>query len=348
MAHVHVVIIGLGAFDIDRKQLYDYEAGEDHVVVSAARNISPYLLDSSDIALPIRRQPLCDVPSIVHGNKPADGGFLIIEDEDRAAFLKENPTCAPFLRRFLGADEYLSGRARGVLWLVDAPPEIIRENSGVRRRIEGVRRFRLASRKESTRRRANYPALFDQIRQPTSRYIVVPLHSSERRKYIPFGYFEPNVIVANSCAAIPEATLFHFGVISSAIHMAWSGVVCGRIKSDFRYSNKLVYNNFPWPADVDERGMRAVEGAAQAVLDAREPFLPPKGTSTLADLYDPLTIPASLVRAHAELDRAVDRCYRGETFNSDVERVEHLFTLYERLTAPLIPSTPLRRKRSRA
>lgn len=333
-AHVHVVIIGFGNFDLRTKFLYDYAGDSDTASVSEVSNISPYLIEGPDVALPIRREPFCDVPDIVNGNKPADGGHLIIEPEDRADFLAKNPSAAPYVKPFLSAEQFLNGKERYVLWLVDAPPHVIRENPDVRARVEAVREFRQKSQKESTRRRADRPALFDQLRQPTSRYIVIPRHSSESRKYVPFAYFEPDVIIGDSCTAIPDATLFHFGVISSVMHMAWLRVVCGRIKSDFRYSNKLVYNNFPWPQQVSTDQRAAVETAAQAVLKARSQF----PDSTLADLYDPVSTPAELVTAHTALDRAVDRCYRPEAFPSDRARVEHLFALYEQLTAPLIPA----------
>jgi hypothetical protein len=202
--------------------------------------------------------------------------------------------------------------------------------------VQGVRDFRSASAKASTRRGADYPALFDQIRQPTSRYIVIPRHSSERRKYVPFGYFAPDTIIGDSCTAIPDASLYHLGVISSIMHMAWLRVVCGRLKSDFRYSNKLVYNNYPWPQEAMEAQKSKVEECAQAVLDARQHFL--DAGQTLADLYDPITMPGELVKAHQALDRAVDRGYRKETFENDRQRVEFLFALYQKLTAPLIPT----------
>lgn len=367
-AHVHVVIIGFGNFDAPKKRIYDYEG--EKVTVTLAKNISPYLMEGSDLALPIRRKTICDVPAIVNGNKPADGGFLIIEDEDKNEFLKENPGAAPYVFAFLSADEYLNGEQRWVLWLVDAPVNIIRDNPGVKRRVEAVRDFRLKSPKESTRRRAERPALFDQLRQPTSKYLLIPRHSSENRKYVPFGYFTPDVIIGDSCTAVPDATPFHFGVLSSAMHMAWMKQVCGRLESRYRYSNKLVYNNFPWPNASAEQRER-VEEKARAVLAARAKYLAPvaadvsrlkssagynqsgltsaatkERTATLADLYDPLTMPADLLKAHTELDRAVEKCYRLEPFHSDRERVEFLFALYEKLTAPLLPVTKPRRRKT--
>lgn len=339
-AHVHCVIIGFATFDVSEKKLYDYDTDPENPTVSLVRNISPYLIEGSDTVLPIRRQPICAVPPIVNGNKPADGGHLILEENEKAAFLQANPTIAPYLKPLLSADQYLNGKERWVLWLVDAPPAVIKQNPGVLERVEAVKEFRLNSPKESTRRMALQPSLFDQIRQPTTTYIVIPRHSSESRRYIPFGYFGPETIISDSCTAVPEASQFHFGILSSLMHMAWMKCVCGRLESRFRYSNKIVYNNYPWPEEVSEAQKAAVEKAAQAVLDARAQF----PTSTLADLYDPVTMPPALAKAHADLDRAVDRCYRKEPFPNDRARVEHLFTLYEKLTAPLVPAAAPRRR----
>jgi len=339
-----VVIIGFAAFDSPAKRVYDYDAQSGNVTTINAVNISPYLIEGSDVVLPIRRDTICDVPEIINGNKPADGGHLIIEPEDKDEFLRLNPSAEPYVRRFVSAEEYLNGKDRWVLWLVDAPPNVLRESSGLKQRIEAVRDFRLKSQKESTRRRAERPALFDQIRQPTTPYLLIPRHSSETRRYVPFGYFGPEVIIADSCTAVPDATPFHFGVLSSEMHMAWMRQVCGRLESRYRYSNKLVYNNYPWPQGVTAKQRTAVETAAQAVLDARAQY----PTATLADLYDPLTMPAPLLQAHQDLDRAVDRCYRPEPFPSDRHRVEYLFAHYEKLTAPLVAAAKPKRARRAA
>jgi len=341
-AHVHVVIIGFAAFDSANKKIYDYEG--EVPVMTTARNISPYLVEGADIAVASRSKPICDVPACEYGNKPTDGGHLIIEEEDRQRFLAENPEARRYVRPLLCAEEYLHSIPRWCLWLKDAPPADIRNIEGIRQRVEAVREFRLASKKAPTRDKANEPTLFAEIRQPTSRYIVIPRHSSETRRYIPFGYFEPDVILHDSCSCLPDATLFHFGVISSLMHMAWMSTVCGRLESRYRYSSNIVYNNFPWPNPTPAQRER-VEEKAQAVLDARAPHLPPRGMSTLADLYDPNSMPPELHRAHTELDRAVERCYRADRFTSDRERVEFLFRLYEQLTAPLLPATPAARGR---
>ncbi len=339
-AHVHVVIIGFASFDTAEKRIYDYES--ETVTVTLAKNISPYLLEGSDLAVLSRSKPICDVPECEYGNKPTDGGHLILEEKDREKFLAENPDAKKYLRPLLCAEEYLYSIPRWCLWLVNAPPADIRNIPGIKKRVEAVKEFRLASKKEPTRRKASEPTLFAEIRQPASRYIVLPRHSSETRRYIPFGYFDPKVIIHDSCTALPDATIFHFGVMSSAMHMAWVRPTCGRIKSDFRYSSKLIYNNFPWPQNVTDKQRSAVEVKAQTVIDARQQF----PDATLADLYDPLAMPPALAKAHAELDRAVDLCYRPEKFDNDRQRVEFLFALYEKLTAPLLPAAKKNRQKN--
>jgi hypothetical protein len=242
----------------------------------------------------------------------------------------------------LCTEEYLYSIPRWCLWLVDAPPADIRGIPGIKRRVESVREFRLASKKEPTRSKAAEPAVFAEIRQPASRYLVIPQHTSEARRYVPFGYFEPRFIIHNSCSAVPDASDYHFGVLSSAMHMAWVRQIAGRLESRYRYSNRIVYNNYPWPESPTEKQRSAVEAAARVVLDAREEYT--RIGATLAELYDPLAMPPKLVKAHAALDRAVDRCYRSQPFTSDRQRVEFLFALYEKLTAPLLPA---RRKKTR-
>jgi hypothetical protein len=346
-ANVHVVIVGFGAHDTNNKCIYEQDGASEKIIATKARNIGPYLIESSDIALPSRTAPVCNVPACIYGRNPVDGGHLIIEEADRADFINDNPGAKSLLRPLLCAEEYLYNIPRWCLWLVNVPPHSFRNLVGVRARLEAVREFRLHSKKLPTRAKAETPSLFAEIRQPISRFIVIPLHTSENRKYIPFGYFEPDHIIHNSCSAIPEATLFHFGILSSAMHMAWVRQVCGRLESRYRYSTKLVYNNFPWPIDADERRVSLVMKHAQNVLDARTRFMPPVGNSTLADLYDLLTMPPDLAQAHSDLDRVVDRCYRPEPFESERKRVEFLFSLYEQLTKPLIlPIRPQNRDRT--
>jgi len=341
-AHVHCVIIGFGAFDSPQKQLtWLDDNGVSHTETGTA-NLNPYLVVGSDLALPSRSTPINQVPPIIYGSKPADDGNLIIEAEDYAAFISNNPEAKPYVRQMVSTDEFLNGGERWCLWLVDAPPQLLRSCAGVRERVERTRDFRLASPKIPTQEAAKRPSLFAEIRQPEKSYVLIPLHTSETRDYIPFGFFKSDVIVHNSCTAIPEASLYHFGVLTSRMHMAWTSAVCGRIKSDYRYSNRIVYNNYPWP-EPDAKQRSAIEAAAQSILDARAPHLS-RGAS-LADLYDPLSMPAELLKAHQHLDHAVDRAYRPQPFTTDRDRVEYLFARYEQLTAPLAPTAKKSRSR---
>jgi hypothetical protein len=228
--------------------------------------------------------------------------------------------------------------------LVDAPPSLIRNDAEILRRIEGVREFRLASKKEKTRESAKTPSLFGEIRPVKGNFLAIPEVSSEKRRIIPIGFLSSSVIPSNKIQVVPNATFFHFGILCSVMHMAWMRQVTGRLESRYSYSAKIVYNNFPWPSPTPEQHER-VEEKARAVLAAREPHLPPRGLGTLADLYDPLSMPPALAKAHAELDRAVEKCYRPEPFDSDRQRVEFLFALYEKLTAPLLPVTPKTKSR---
>ncbi len=337
-AHVHVVIVGFSAVGKAAKTITDYQAkvngdGKTEWIanVHTAVNISPYLYAGTNTVAEPRTKPLCKVPPASYGSKPVDGGGLIVEEEDRETLLESSSTARDYLRPLLCADEYLNNISRWCLWMVDANPRDWRQDKVVTARIELVKKFRLASKKAATQKLASFPSMFGEVRQPKSKFIIIPQHTSERRKYIPFGFFSPDHIVHNSCTAIPDASPFHFGVLSSRMHMAWVRVVCGRLESRYRYSVTLVYNNFPWPEAPTEKQKAAVEAKAQAVLDARAAF----PDSSLADLYDPLTMPPKLAKAHAELDRAVDACYRAKAFDSDRERVEYLFALYEKLTAPL-------------
>ncbi len=210
------------------------------------------------------------------------------------------------------------------------------------KRVEAVKKFREESESAPTKKLATTPTRFHVENIPASPYLLIPRHSSERRKYIPIGYVKPEILAGDSCLIVSDTTPYHFGVLSSTMHMAWVKQVCGRLKSDYRYSTKLVYNNFPWPQTPTDKQRAAVEEAAQAVLDARKKF--PKATP--ADLYDPLAMPPALVKAHASLDRAVDLCYRPKPFDNDRERVEHLFALYQKLLAPLIPPAKKARRKT--
>ena len=344
-AHVHVVIVGFGQQNPLKKRIYDYTGSSNEAVLVECFNISPYLTEGSDMTLRNRERPISAVPEIVFGCMPNDDGEFLFTDEERTAFLKVEPAAEPFFRRFISSHEFLHGETRWCLWLVDADPVLLRKCPHVLTRIEAVRTYRSLSTREATKKLALAPSLFGEIRAPSKRFVLIPRHSSETRRYIPISYFSPQNIPGDSCLFLENASLYHFGMLMSGIHMAWVRTVCGRIKSDYRYSNKLVYNNYPWPKSPADKQSEAVETCAQAVLDVRAKF----PNATFADLYDPLSMPPALAKAHADLDRAVDRCYRAKPFASDRERVEHLFELYEQLTSPLAPTAAVvKAKRGRA
>lgn len=340
-AHVHVVIIGFAAFDTAYKRIYDYEAGGGKASLSIVRNISPYLVEGSDSVITNRANPLSNVPKMSWGNKPTDGGHLLMSPEERIAFLEAEPGAKEFIRPYMGGYDFINGQKRYCLWLAEAEASKLRKLPKLMERVECVRKFRAASKAQSTREYAKFPTIFRQIAQPNSDYLALPEVSSENRPYIPIAFVSYEVICSNTVQFVPDATSYHFGILTSAMHMAWVRQVCGRLESRYRYSNSLVYNNYPWPEMPTTKQRAAVEAAAQEVLDTRKLF----PDATLADLYDPLAMPPALVKAHAELDRAVDLCYRPQPFQNDRQRVEQLFALYERLTSPLMaPAKKTRRK----
>ncbi len=340
-AHVHVVIIGFGLQDVANKTLWEYEDDDgNRGTVGAVKQISPYLFEGPPALLQNRRDPLCAVPGMRYGNKPTDGGNFLMTPEERDALLKAEPAAAPHVRRYIGAEEFLDGIDRYCLWIPDIAPSELRSLPTVQARVEAVRAFRLASKAATTREYADYPTRFRQIAQPKGRFILVPGHTSETRHYIPFAYFGPEVIPSNACFLIPDAEYYHFGVISSLMHMAWVRQFCGRLESRYRYSKDIVYNNFPWPQDATDKQQAAVTAAAEHVLATRDTF---KG-QTLADLYDPLAMPKALRDAHKDLDRAVDKCYRAAPFTSERQRVEYLFDLYQKLVTPLTVPAKARKR----
>lgn len=328
-AAVHCVIIGFALEDCIHKVLYDYENinGDPHMVEVA--NINPYLVAAPNLVVVNRSDPLCNVPAMRFGSMPRDGGHLLFTNEEYATFLVAEPNAKQWLRPYTGADEFLNGWRRWCLWLVHSSPAELRQLPKVLARIEKVKQFRLASKAATTRKFAETPSLFCQIAQPGGDYLLVPRVSSERRRYIPIGFMPADVIGNDAVLTVENATYYHFGVISSAMHMAWMRVVCGRLKSDYRYSKDIVYNNFPWPTPTPAQ-TKAIELAANGVLDARNLY----PGSTLADLYDPLTMPPALLKAHKALDKAVDAAYGTQTFDTERQRVELLFDLYQKLTAP--------------
>ncbi len=351
-AHVHVVIIGFALFDIPQKVLFDYSKTHSEPLRIEVENINPYLFSGSDCTLSSRTHPLCDVPNIVFGSMPNDGGNLILTPSEKNELLKEEPNAKPYLYRFVGSEEFINGIERWCLWLINAMPADLRALPEIFKHIEAVKQHRLASKRKTTQELAKNPTLFAEIRQPKGKYLLVPRVSSETRDYIPIGFIPSSVIASDATLIIPNATLYHFGILTSKMHMSWVNQVCGRLKSDFRYSAKLVYNNFPWPQGVSEDQLQKIMSLVQEILDLRVAygdgrvgFLPTTKKiqrvtpCTLADLYDPLTTPADLLKAHHALDKAVDQCYRKAPFTSERERIEYLFQLYETLSMPLAVTT---------
>ncbi|PKP06788.1 MAG: SAM-dependent methyltransferase [Bacteroidetes bacterium HGW-Bacteroidetes-5] len=330
-AAVHVVIIGFANYDTNDKSVFEYEdiKGEAHVI--KVKNINPYLVEGKDMFITTRTKPLCNVPEIVKGSETTDDGHFMLTLEEVNQLKDKCPESSKFIRPFVGGGDFINGNVRYCLWLKDAPLNEIRHIPFIQERIERVKNFRLASTKARTRHWANFPTLFSEDRQPTTRYLMLPKVSSERRVYIPFAYVEPEFIINNTASFIPDASLFLFGILESKMHMAWMSYVCGRMKSDFIYSNKIVYNNYPWPENVNEKQIKAVEKAVESIFFARNEF----PTYSLADLYDPLTMPPILVKAHQELDKSVDLCYRPHPFINAAKRIEFLFELYEKYTADL-------------
>ncbi len=330
-AAVHVVIIGFANFDISNKKLYEYEniKAEPHEIL--VRNINPYLIEGKDIFIERKNEPICQVSKIIYGNKPTDGGNFLFTDEEKKEFLRQEPNAKKFIKPFISAHEYFSGKKRWCLWLKDIKPDELKSLPLTAEKVKKVRQSRLLSKKIATQKLADFPIQFEFTSQPNSDYILIPRHSSESRKYVPFGFFTKNDIVADSCSFVPNASLFEFGIISSLMHFVWLKVVGGRIKSDYRYSGSTVYNNYPWPLNPTEKQIKSIEVCAQKVIDVRKEF----PDSPLAQLYDPSYMPPKLVKAHQELDKAVDVAYRSKPFESEAKRMEFLFELYEKYTADL-------------
>ncbi len=329
-AAVHCVIIGFGLHDIADKWLFDYDTPKSEPHAIKATTINPYLVDGPDVVVEKRMKPLCSVPEIVFGSKAVDFGHLVIDANELDGFLAAEPAVKPYIREFIGGEEFLNGGKRYCLWLKGVAPQMLRSMPLVMKRVEAVKEERLRSVKGPTRDLARSPAEFGEDRQPDTPYLLIPKVSSESRYYVPLGFMTPEIIINPTVLVIPNASLYDFGVLQSSMHMAWMRAVCGRMKSDYQYSASIVYNNLPWP-EPNEKQQAAIETAAQAVLDGRNKF----PDATLADLYDSLTMPPELVKAHQTLDRAVDAAYGKIVFKTEAERVAFLFERYQQLTAPL-------------
>ena len=320
-AHVHCVIVGFSYIDNKDKVLFDN--GE----IIHASHINAYLIDGADVFVGSRNKPLCDVPEIGIGNKPIDAGNYLFEREEMEEFIKLEPKSEQYFRPWYGAVEFIHQKPRYCLWLGDCSPAILRSMPHCLKRVEAVRNTRLASKSEGTRKLADRPTRFHVENMPKGNYIVLPQVSSQNRDYIPMGYMSDNVICSDKVRLMPEGTLYHFGILESRIHMAWVRVVSGRLKSDYSYTVNNVYNNFPWP-EVDEEQRERIAQTAQGILDARASY----PDSSLADLYDPITMPPELLKAHRENDHAVMAAYGFPATLTESDIVARLFDLYSQLT----------------
>ncbi|MFM8295610.1 MAG: class I SAM-dependent DNA methyltransferase, partial [Microcystaceae cyanobacterium] len=340
-AAVHCVIIGFGLEEFDNKQIFDYTDPQGEPISMKVQKINPYLVEGNDNFITSRSKPICNVSEIIKGSETTDDGHFLLTEDEVNYLLSNYPEAKTFIRKFISGGDIINGRTRHSLWLKETNPSLIKKIPLVLSKIESVKLFRESSPKQRTREWARFPMLFSEDRQPNTDFLVIPKVSSEKRLYIPFVYFSKDYLINNTVSYIPNADKFLFGVIQSEMHMTWIKYVCGRTKSDYQYSNTIVYNNFPFPETATAKQKQTVETCAQAVLDTRAKY----PDSSLADLYDPLTMPPDLVKAHQKLDKAVDLCYRPQPFANELNRIEYLFELYEKLTAPLLPTAKQKRKK---
>lgn len=334
VAGVDCVIIGFGNKNLKEKLLFEYSDIHGEPTKIKVRNINSYLVQGNDTTILKRRTPICNVAEISFGSMPNDGGHLLLSDDEKKELVREEPDSKKWIRPLLSAHEYLNSKKRWCLWLVGIQPKELKSLTSIYKRVQAVRKHRVDSDREATNKLASTPYLFGEIRQPKSNYILIPRHSSENRDYIPFGFFTSHYIASDSCLAIDKATLYQFGILTSAMHMTWVRYVCGRLESRYRYSNEIVYNNFPWPNGIPQRKKDAVQTAAQKVIDIREGYL--SDGNSLAVLYGDL-MPPELLKAHQALDKAVDKCYRDSPFSTDAKRIEFLFELYDTYTTGMFP-----------
>ncbi len=341
-AAVYCVIVGFANFDTNNKSIFEYDdiKGEAHEI--KAKNINPYLVDAKDIFVEKRRTPICNVPEISFGSMPNDGGFLLVDNYEKEKICLTDKIFDKYCKKLVSGQEFLNGETKWCLWLEDFNPSDLIKSKEITKRIKAVKDLREKSTREATKKLALFPYQFGEIRQPKSDYIFIPLTSSENRKVIPMGFFDKNMIANNTGSVIANATLYHLGILQSSMHMAWVNSVCGRLESRYRYSNEIVYNNFPWPEDISSKQKEQIEKAIQKILDVRILF----ADSSLAVLYDPEKMPPALVKAHIELDKAVDLAYRRQSFTSEANRVEFLFELYSNYTADLFTKEKNKKKKS--
>ena len=330
-ASVYCVIIGFSLIKSKKNLLFDYETPKSEPVEQIVSNINPYLIEYKDLIIKDSRKHIqkSHVPVISFGNMPNDNSNFLFTDIEKIEFIAAEPSSEKFFRPIYSAKQFLHGEKRWCLWLTNITPNELSRMPKVKKRVENVRNQRAQSTRAATRELAEKPYLFGEIRQPSIDYILIPRHSSETRKYIPIGIVPKEHIVSDSCLAVYSNDLFYFGVLMSEMHMAWIRQICGRIKSDYRYSNTLGFNTFPFPLGITDILMNQVRFAAQEVLDIRDNYK----DQSLADLYNPLFMPVDLLRAHKRLDKAVDKCYKTRrALDTDLKRLNLLFELYDEIT----------------
>jgi hypothetical protein len=327
-AAVHVVIVAFSNYDTDKKTIYTYDDIKGEPTPHLVANINPYLTEGKDLFIESRSKPIHDYSEMTKGSQPTDGLHLILTPEEKVELIKKEPEAAKWIFEFIGGEELMKNTKRYCLWLKNTNPSELKKMPEVLKKINAVREWRLTSKTQSVRNYSKYPTLFTQDRQPKTFYLALPRVSSENRTYIPLAFLPPTTIAHEKLIIIPGADKFLFGMLTSLMHMAWVKYTSGRLKSDYSYS-PAVYNNYPFPKGFSNTQKQAVEVAVEAVLDARAQF----PDSSLADLYDPNTMPPLLVKAHQQLDKAVDQCYRSQPFMSEAKRIEYLFELYEKYTS---------------
>ena len=327
VAAVHCIIVGFATFDTPKKYLFEYETIKSEPKEKEVSHINAYLVGSDDVYIEKRSKPVINAPKMNYGSMPIEDGHLIFSDDEKKEIEKTEPEYIKFIKQYTGGYEFLNNELRWCLWMDGVDPSEIRGSKILIDRVQKSKEFRLSSDREATKLLAKTPYLFGEIRQPNSEYILVPKVSSESREYLPIGFYPPEIIASGSCLIIAEPNKYYFGVLQSKMHTVWLKYVGGRMKSDYQYSASTVYNNFPWPENISEDQKKKVENCAQKVLDTRLQF----PNSSLADLYDPNTMPPELVKAHDDLDRAVDACY-GRKFKDKEQRIEFLFELYKKYT----------------
>ncbi len=322
-AHVHCVILGFSSsYSNKEKVIYLNESQK-----VTAKNINGYLLDADNIWIEAKSKPVCDVPVLLNGGKPTEGGNLILTEEEKIEYIRKEPQGEKFLRPFMMGKDFIDRKTRWCFWLVEANPAELRKCPILLQHVEAVRTFRLSSTKTATQKKAATPTLFDEVRECENDFVAIPKVSSEQRRYIPMEFLSKSIIPGDKLFMLPNSSLYHFGVLTSNVHMAWMRAVCGRLEMRYSYSNTIVYNNFPWPNPTEEQ-RKKIEQTAQAILDARAKY----PDCSLADLYDETVMPPELRKAHQDNDRAVMSAYGFSTKMTESECVAELFKMYEKLT----------------